>query len=56
VTLYLPSNPARYENSVQERSNERKAERKQIERLLAMLAKKMGTDGKAGKPNSTRIA
>jgi len=41
VTMYLPSKPTRHESNAQERANERKAEEKQIERLLAVLSKKL---------------
>ena len=37
-----PSKSARHESSAQERCNERKSEEKQVERLLAVLAKKLG--------------
>jgi len=52
VAIYLPS--TRYEAHAQERVNERKAEEKQIERLLAILAKKLGHA--ARKPSSNRVA
>ena len=41
MTMYLPSKPTRHESNAQERANERKAEEKQIERLLAVLSKKL---------------
>lgn len=37
-----PSKSARHERSARERCNERKSEEKQVERLLAVLAKKLG--------------
>jgi hypothetical protein len=39
---YRPSKSARHESSAQERFSERKSEEKQVERLLALLAKKLG--------------
>jgi hypothetical protein len=42
---YRPSKSARHESSAQERSNERKSEEKQVERLLAALTKKLGPSG-----------
>jgi len=38
---YRPSKAACHESSAQERVNERKSEEKQVERLLAALAKKL---------------
>jgi hypothetical protein len=55
VTLTLPSKPPRYESS-QERSNERKAEEKRTERLLAILAAKIGPTGERRKPSSFGLA
>ena len=39
---YRPSKSARHESNAKERVNERKSEEKQVERLLAVLAKKLG--------------
>ncbi len=53
MTLSQHSKFTRYETSAQERTNERKAEEKQVERLLALLAKKLGTTDKGRKPYSS---
>jgi hypothetical protein len=52
----LPSKPPRYESSSQEQANERKAEEKRTERLLAILATKIGPTGERREPSSVRIA
>jgi len=51
-----PSKSARHERSAQERVNERKSEEKQIERLLAVLAKKLGPSVVLGTASSSRVA
>jgi hypothetical protein len=43
MSLRQPPKFTRHESTSQERLNERKAEEKQIQRLLAILAKKMGS-------------
>jgi hypothetical protein len=53
VTLSQPSRFTRYETSAQERTNERKAEEKRVERLLAILSKKLGTTDKGRNPYSS---
>jgi len=51
-----PSKSARHEQSAQERFNERKSEEKQVERLLAVLARKLGPSGVQGTSSSVRAA
>ena len=51
-----PSKSARHERSAQERFDERKSEAKQVERLLAVLAKKLGPSGVQGTSSSVRVA
>jgi hypothetical protein len=55
VTLYMPSN-RRYENTAQERLNERKAEEKQTQRLLAILARKLGPRDEKRRPSASTHA
>ena len=55
MTARPPSKSARHECSAQERFNERKSEEKQVERLLAVLAKKLGPSGVQG-TSSVRVA
>jgi len=43
MTIHQPSKSTRYESSAQEKMQERKVEEKQIQRLQAILAKKMGS-------------
>lgn len=52
VALSQPPKSTRYETSAQERINERKCEEKQVERLLAILAKKLGTTDNGREPLS----
>ncbi len=52
MTLSQPSKFTHYETSAQERINERKCEEKQVERLLAILAKKLGATDNRRKPLS----
>ncbi len=49
------SESACYERSAQERFNERKSEEKQVERLLAVLAKKLGRPGVQGTSSSAPL-
>jgi len=55
VTLYLPSKP-RHESAAQERHNERKAEEKQTQRLLTILARKLGPVGDRRLPSASTHA
>ena len=56
MTRYSPSKSPRHESNSQERSNERKAEEKRTERLLAILATKIGPSGKRREPASVGVA
>jgi hypothetical protein len=51
-----PSKSACHELSTQERFNERKSEEKQVERLLAVPAKRLGQSGVQGTSSSARVA
>jgi hypothetical protein len=52
VTLYIPSK-RRHESTAQERLNERKAEEKQTQRLLAILARKLGPMDERRRPSAS---
>jgi hypothetical protein len=51
-----PPKSALHETSAQERLNERKSEEKQVERLLAILAKKLGQSCERDSSTSVRVA
>jgi|HubBroStandDraft_6_1064221.scaffolds.fasta_scaffold960703_1 hypothetical protein len=51
-----PFKSAYHERNAQERFNERKSEEKQVERLLAVLAKKVGPSGVLATSSSVRVA
>jgi hypothetical protein len=46
----------RYEDTAQEKLNERKIEEKQVQRLLAILARKVKPSSRAEDPASAKIA
>ena len=48
--------PACFESTNQERINERKAEGKQVERLLGVLARKLAPSGEPLESSVTRVA
>jgi hypothetical protein len=57
VILSQPSKSPRHESIAHERTNERKVEEKQVQRLLAILAMKRGSSGKSHETTSiTRVA
>ena len=56
MRLFRPSKSAYHEQNAQERLNERKSEEKQVEHLLAVLAKKLGPSGVQGTSSSVRDA